>query len=1023
VPVIADYELIREIGHGSYGDVWLARGLTGVYRAVKIVWRDRFPDAEPFEREFKGLKKFMAASLPEAGQLALLHVGQNERAGFFFYVMELADDVQTGREVNPAKYAPLTLKELRAQRGRLPAEECVRIAIELTRALAGLHAQGLVHRDIKPSNVIMVGGVPKLADIGLVASTADALTYVGTSGFVPPEGPGKPAADVFALGRLLYELATGLDREDYPRLPQELAKVPDRNLLFALNDIILRCCEPMPEQRYADAAALLSDLEALRAGRRARRAPGALLATAVAAVVVAVGAGVFLLARKSPAPAAPVPVATAAPAAAPISEKAIAVLPFANLSGDKTQEYFSDGLSEELLNTLAKIPGLKVSGRTSAFSFKGRSVPASEIARQLGVAYVLDGSVRRSGDRVRIAAQLIKAADDSQVWTENFERDAKDIFAVQDEVAAKVAENLRVKFSGRPAPVAINTEAFALYLQGRQAWNERTPAALARAEELFNRTLALEPKFARAHVGLADVALAKALLDPGLRLPTFTRRDAPEFAAIAAQIERALALDPNLAEAHTSLGGVLIFGWRIADAQRELRLAVMLNPNYGTAHQWLGRALIADGRIEEGLAELKLAAGVDPLASRILDNYAYGLELAGRYSEALAVDDRALAVSPGAWQATEGKIRILLRLRRDEEARAIVRRIGEADPRRYGDIPVYLIARAGLREEAARIFQPSPDGAYDAIHLLALGRQDEALASLTPDRTNAVILDSILFDPDYDPLRGNPRFTEYIAELGLADAYARAQAWRAAHPPESAAPKVTAAPLPAVETAADKSLVVLPLENLSPDPENAFFTDGLHTEIIATLSRLPDLKVTSRGTARGFKGVATPLAEIGQKLGVANILSGSVRREGRSVRVQLELRRASDEAVLWQKAFNREMQPGFALQDEIGADVARILQARADAGWYSGAKFMTKNPEAYDLFLKARELPFLRGPSLETFVEEGRLAEEALRLDPRIHVRGEFAFQRPQFRLRQRAGPRQAKRARRQGQAVGGAGG
>jgi serine/threonine protein kinase len=269
-PLIPDFELIRPIGQGSYGDVWLARGLTGVYRAIKVVWRDRFPDAEPFEREFKGLKKFTSMSLPESSQLALLHVGQNEAGGYFYYVMELADDAATGRDVDPARYIALTLREVRARRNRLPAEECVSIGVELARALAGLHSRGLVHRDIKPSNVIMVGGVPKLADIGLVASTDDARTFVGTEGYVPPEGPGKPSADVFALGKLLYELATGLDREDYPRLPDDLLKPPDHGVLLELNEVILQSCDPDGARRYRDGDAMLGDLLELQAGHSIR---------------------------------------------------------------------------------------------------------------------------------------------------------------------------------------------------------------------------------------------------------------------------------------------------------------------------------------------------------------------------------------------------------------------------------------------------------------------------------------------------------------------------------------------------------------------------------------------------------------------------------------------------------------------------------------------------------------------------------------------------------------------------------
>ena len=234
-PSIPDYELLRLIGRGSYGDVWLARGITGIFRAVKIVWRDRFEDELPFEREFKGLKEFAAISLSQAHQLALLHVGRNDAAGFFYYVMELADDAAAVRVIDPARYVPLTLKELRARRGRLPVAECVAHGVALARGLAGLHARGLVHRDIKPSNIVLVEGQAKLADIGLVASVSDASTYVGTAGFVPPEGPGAPAADVFAFGKVLYELSTGLDRTDFPRLPADLGTRADVRSLLELD--------------------------------------------------------------------------------------------------------------------------------------------------------------------------------------------------------------------------------------------------------------------------------------------------------------------------------------------------------------------------------------------------------------------------------------------------------------------------------------------------------------------------------------------------------------------------------------------------------------------------------------------------------------------------------------------------------------------------------------------------------------------------------------------------------------------
>lgn len=294
-PPIADYELLRLIGRGSYGDVWLARGVTGVFRAVKIVWRDRFADVRPYEREFEGITRFAAISLREPSQLALLHAGRQDAAGFFYYVMELADDTARGREIDPARYAPCTLRDFAAGRGqRLEIAEVVALGTALARALASLHAAGLVHRDIKPSNVILVGGVPKFADVGLVAPASAQLTFVGTEGFVPPEGPGAPSADVYSLGKLLYELATGLDRHDYPRLPPDLDARPDRAALLELNEVLVRACEPDARRRFTDAGEMLDELLLLQAGKSVRRLRRAERRTARAlrfAAVLAVIAG------------------------------------------------------------------------------------------------------------------------------------------------------------------------------------------------------------------------------------------------------------------------------------------------------------------------------------------------------------------------------------------------------------------------------------------------------------------------------------------------------------------------------------------------------------------------------------------------------------------------------------------------------------------------------------------------------------------------------------------------------------
>ncbi len=298
-PAIPDVTLLRRIGTGSYGDVWLARTLTGVYRAVKIVDRARFSDDRPFQRELEGISRFQRSVGDQPRQLALMHVARLEAAGLLYYVMELADDVTSGTEIDPEHYEPLTLKSLRARRPVLPAAECVRLGVELTRGLAGLHAVGLIHRDVKPSNIILVNGVPKLADIGLVSSREASVTSLGTPGYSPPEGSGSQSADLWGLGRILYELCTGLGTREFPRLPPDFDQREDARVLLELNEVVLRACEREPADRYPSAQAMLDELLLIQAGRsvkdmarlreRLRRLGRvAVVAGGVAAAVIAV---------------------------------------------------------------------------------------------------------------------------------------------------------------------------------------------------------------------------------------------------------------------------------------------------------------------------------------------------------------------------------------------------------------------------------------------------------------------------------------------------------------------------------------------------------------------------------------------------------------------------------------------------------------------------------------------------------------------------------------------------------------
>jgi serine/threonine protein kinase len=274
IPIVPDHELLRVIGRGAYGEIWLARTVTGALRAVKVVYRSTFETERTFLREFEGMSAFEPISRAHDGFVDILHVGRS--ADYLYYSMELADDHLAGRKIDLVNYQPRTLKSDLALHKRLSADESIRLGLSLTEALEALHARGLTHRDIKPSNIIFIEGVPKLADIGLVAASGQ-QSFVGTEGYVPPEGPGTPRADVYSLGKLLYEVCTGKDRLDFPEIDSQLSTRPDRERLLQLNDVLVKACANDPKKRFASAAAMRSDLEVLEGGEPRKKSRAKIL--------------------------------------------------------------------------------------------------------------------------------------------------------------------------------------------------------------------------------------------------------------------------------------------------------------------------------------------------------------------------------------------------------------------------------------------------------------------------------------------------------------------------------------------------------------------------------------------------------------------------------------------------------------------------------------------------------------------------------------------------------------------------
>jgi TolB-like protein/Tfp pilus assembly protein PilF len=631
-PQISDFELLRCIGRGSYGEVWLARNILGTYRAVKIVERKAFRDEEAFEREFSGLRRFEPISREHDGFVAILHVGRNRAQGFFYYVMELADNDSNDDWIEPDAYVPKTLSNELARCGRLPIEQSVQLGLSLSQALEELHRRGLVHRDVKPSNIIFVRGHAKLADIGLVAQTGE-KNRLGTEGYIPPEGPGKPQADLYSLGMVLYEASIGRDRLDYPDLPAAFDAMAKRETFLKLNSIILKACDKNVRKRYQTATEITQDLSRLGVGLPVEKSRRNLLRKPVTAFsallfgVLAVALAFYLLRN---------PTASSAP------EKSIAVLPFENLSGDPDNSYFADGIQDEILTRLAKIADLKVISRTSTQRYESKPANLSEIARQLGAANILEGSVQKVAGQVRVNVQLVNARTDSHTWAETYDRKLSDIFSVESEIAKGIAESLQAKLTGHEeqalaAKPTNNLEAYDAYLRGL-AFQARTGQSIhlaLKTIDYFERAVQLDPNFAIAwaHLSRAHAYLYFQRVDTGR----------PDIAKDA--LDHAQKLQPNSPDTLLALGYYQY--WVVRDyglAKATFHQVSRLPPGSSEVAWALSAVNRRLGNWNESLAAVEAGLALDPRDGELLTTSGWTYAMLRQFPKALERYDRAVDI-------------------------------------------------------------------------------------------------------------------------------------------------------------------------------------------------------------------------------------------------------------------------------------------------------------------------------------------------------------------------------------------
>jgi eukaryotic-like serine/threonine-protein kinase len=728
------YRIEDELGRGGMALVFKAHDLKHDRAVAVKVLRPEVASEEQADRFLREIR--MVARLTHPHILPLYDSGHRE--GFLYYVMPLAGETLRSR--------------LRAQ-GPLPVDEAVRIACAVADALHYAHAQNVIHRDIKPENILFNAGHPMVADFGVaraITLCGDSVTQqgiaVGTPTYMSPEQASAAAdldgrSDLYSLGCVLYEMLTG----EPPFSAPEARKVMSQHVLDVAPPIRVRRPDTPTAVANATAKALAKD-------------PADRFPTVDA----------FAAALRSPAGAAD---------RAQAPRRRIAVLPFVNTSGDPSNEYLSDGLTDALIDALAHVDGLEVASRTSVFALKGSARDVRAIGAHLNVFTVLEGTVRRAGNRLRITIQLTDATEGRLLWSQRYDREIADVFAVEEEIAQATVSALRntlLRDLGEvhPPRYTRNVTAYNLYLQGRFFWNRRTDDDVQHAITMFERAIAEDPEFALAYTGLAD--------SYALQLDYRSIPVAEGLERAGAEARRALAIDEGLAEAHTSLAWVqFIYQWDWSAAEREFRRAIEIDPRYATAHQWYAWLLVAMGRLNESLAAGHAAADLDPTSVSIRRSLAWLYHVARQSAVGVTHAERAVAMNPTAEESH--RILALVSLGQPDLARAEAAihralQLVEHNPAAVGML-AHILARAGRTPEARGLLANLEDMATRAYvspvalataHL-GLGNVDAVFAELERAyRERRGWLTYLNVEPLFDPVRADPRFLDLRRRLRLA---------------------------------------------------------------------------------------------------------------------------------------------------------------------------------------------------------------------------------------------------------------
>jgi len=756
------YEIRSQLGTGGMGEVYLAQD-TKLDRkvALKILPPNLAEDNDRMSRFVREAKSASALNHPNI--ITIHEVGEID--GLHFIATEYIEGE--------------TLKS-RLERESLSLKSTVDIALQVVSALDAAHRAGIVHRDIKPDNLMVRDdGIVKVLDFGLLKLTSSRSSEVdsegitkmqvktsagvimGTTAYMSPEqarGQEMDArTDIWSFGCVLYEMLTNQQAFQGETMTDVLANIiyrepasilaQRRDTPAELERIVTRTVRKNRDERYQSARELFNDLQQVHTR------------LLVEAEMIRSGEG------ERVASIHPTPFLSS-----------IAVLPFANLSAEKDNEYFSEGLTEEIIMNLSKLQVLKVITRGSAMRYVKEGKTHKQIASDLGVQYLLEGSVRRYGSDLRITAQLVDAFRDEYVWAETYRGTMKDIFDIQELVASEIAQALQIRLS--PAEkqnlkkrFTENTGAYQLYLQGRFFWNRRSEEGLKTAIRYFEQAIEKDPNYALAWAGIAD---SYSLLGEYGNIP---RKEL--YPKAEAAVNKALEIDNRLAEVHTSLASILMFRkWDWANSEKEFKLALELNPNYATAHHWYSQWFLNMGRLEESLRMISRAAELDPISQAILKDKGLTLYYDRRYDEAIEMAVRTLELDPN--YAAAHRLLSLAYQGKEMFDEAIV------ENEKWGSLTsnkleiavslAQLYAVSGKAEEAKSLIESVQreklltDQIYRGLALVYAGLGETELAFEYLEESYARHEEAILtlkVDPKVDPLRSDPRFTALLKKIGI----------------------------------------------------------------------------------------------------------------------------------------------------------------------------------------------------------------------------------------------------------------